>query len=105
MSKSIVAFDVDLTLLNADRTPKYGVIQIAKWFIQNGNSLVIIWSGGGKDYAEQVGRKLGFGDTVSYHAKTKETAEFLSPDITFDDEPIELSKVNVLVGDEQFGNE
>lgn len=100
MAKRIAAFDVDGTLLNLDRTPNYGVIQLAQWFIENGD-LVVVWSGGGKEYAEQVGRKLGFGDSVSYHPKTKETAEFIQPDIAFDDEPVELAKVNVLVGDGQ----
>jgi len=91
----IIAFDVDGTLINFDNTPNYRVIDILRWFQQNGDR-IIIWSGGGMNYAEHWNNKLGLNaDEVVF--KTKESALKINPDIAFDDEFINLGKVNIKI--------
>lgn len=98
----IIAFDVDGTLINFDNTPNYRVINIMRWFIANGER-VYIWSGGGYMYAYDWAQKLGFGkdengiSKVWVSEKTKEAAERIRPDVCFDDEFVELAKVNIHV--------
>jgi len=53
---------------------------------------MIVWSGGGKDYAQMWGEKLGL-QADEYRTKEKD----LSIDICFDDCIVELAKVNVRV--------
>lgn len=53
-----VAFDIDLTLIDAGFRPRYHVIALMKWFVDNGNT-VHVWSGGGLDYCETWILKLG----------------------------------------------
>lgn len=95
-----IAFDVDDTLiippiatgLEID-TPNYEIINIYKWF-QNQGHHMIIWSGGGKDYAEMWARKLGL---KANEIITKDTKLKDKIDIAFDDCWITLAKVNVKV--------
>ena len=54
----IVAFDIDMTLIDAGYRPRYHVISLMKWFVDNGNT-VHVWSGGGLDYCETWILKLG----------------------------------------------
>ena len=99
-SKLTIAFDIDDTLiipaiatgLDYD-TPNYEVILIYRWFQYQGAKM-IIWSGGGKDYAEMWARRLGLrADEII--AKTTERSKEI--DLAFDDSDIELAKVNVKV--------
>ena len=95
----IIAFDVDYTLVNSLNAPLYANIDILRWFLTRGHR-IIIWSGGGKDYAEMWARKLGL-DRPPYDVvcseKTKEASAELKPDICFDDEIVDLAKVNIRV--------
>ena len=92
-----IAFDVDDTLiipsvatgLNQD-TPSYEMIAIYRWFQSQGHTM-IIWSGGGVDYAQTWSNKLGLDGLVL----TKE--KHADIDIAFDDCDVELAKVNVKV--------
>jgi len=59
-----VAFDCDGTLLNLDGDPKYKVLDLLRWFLENSDAEVIIWSGGGTDYAKTVIRRLGLAGRV-----------------------------------------
>lgn len=96
----IIAFDVDDTLIipaiatgrDID-TPSYDTIAIYKWFQNQGNRM-IIWSGGGADYAQMWANKLGL-TADQYLAKTTELKDQI--DIAFDDSDINLAKVNVKV--------
>lgn len=93
-----VAFDVDDTLIvpsvatdMAVDTPSYSVISIYRWFQQQG-SYMIVWSGGGEDYARMWAEKLGLQpDEVRHKRKCDDV------DIAFDDCDVELGKVNVKV--------
>ena len=95
-----IAFDVDDTLIipavatgfDID-VPNYETIAIYKWFQSQGNYM-IIWSGGGKDYAEMWATKLGL---QADEILAKDTCVKSKIDIAFDDSDVELGKVNVKV--------
>lgn len=98
MNRLTIAFDVDDTLLappeatELDRdTPNYEVIAIYRFFQQQGHRM-IIWSGGGVDYARMWADKLGL-DPDDVLVKTYNPYV----DIAFDDCDVELAKVNVKV--------
>lgn len=93
----IIAFDIDDTLiippeatgLDMD-TPNYETIAIYKWFQSQGNTMVI-WSGGGIDYATRWANKLGLNPNRII------TKGSIAVDIAFDDCDVELGKVNIKV--------
>lgn len=92
-----VAFDVDDTLItpaninNFDRdTPNYENIAIFRWFQAQGHDM-IIWSGGGMDWAKTWADKLGLKATILPKEKNPQV------DIAFDDCDVDLAKVNVKV--------
>jgi phosphoserine phosphatase len=95
-----IAFDVDDTLIvpavatgfDID-VPNYETIAIYRWFQAQGNYM-IIWSGGGKDYAERWAEKLGLTADEILAKDTKYQNEI---DIAFDDSDIKLAKTNVKV--------
>lgn len=96
----VVAFDTDDTLiipacatgLDTD-TPNYETIAVYKWFQAQGNHM-IIWSGGGADYAKLWAERLGL---VANEYLAKDTRLKEKIDIAFDDSLIDLAKVNVRV--------
>ena len=96
-----VAFDVDDTLIvpavvtGTVDTPNYYTIAIYKWFEAQGCKMVI-WSGGGVDYAKRWAEKLGL-DPYAVIPKGD-----VRVDIAFDDCDVNLAKVNVKV--KRFNN-
>jgi len=95
----IVAFDVDDTLIlppeatGLDRdTPNHEVIAIYRWFQSQGHTM-IVWSGGGVDYARMWADKLGLKPD---HIRPKEYVPKLV-DIAFDDCDVDLATVNIKV--------
>jgi len=90
----IVAFDVDLTLITANDKINYRVMDLLRWFLDN-HDRVIVWSGGGIEWAQRWVRHLGLEGKVEVAAKTKENAELLGVDIAIDDEFVTLGKVNI----------
>lgn len=108
MQKIIIAFDIDGTL--RDNTDEYPVGDMKKHINWNKricelavtlskfkNITCIIWSGGGKDYAERVMHEFNnyFGRTFKLaHSKL----EPIHPDIAIDDiQACELGKLNLIV--------
>jgi hydroxymethylpyrimidine pyrophosphatase-like HAD family hydrolase len=88
--KLIVAFDVDGTLIHIQNdTPRYGVIDIFKKFEELGCDMVV-WSGGGIDYARHWCQKLGLDAMI-------EAKGDILVDIAFDDEEVKFGKVNIRV--------
>ena len=97
-----IAWDVDDTLIvpavatsgfDTD-TPNYENIAIYKWFQAQGHTM-IIWSGGGKDYAKHWADKLGLkADIIADKLLDVRTYDI---DIAFDDCDVKLAKVNVKV--------
>ena len=92
----IVAFDVDLCLITKENRINHEVLDLLLWFIKN-NDRVIIWSGGGIDWAKKWARHLGVDNKVQVAMKTMENAKALGIDIAVDDEFVELGKVNIKI--------
>lgn len=94
-----IAFDVDDTLImppeatDLDRDiPNYEIINIYRFFQSQGHYM-IVWSGGGLDYARMWAEKLGLKpNEVRAKAPAKDEV-----DIAFDDCDIDLARVNVKV--------
>lgn len=106
-----VAFDVDDTLVTYEYQrdePNRPLINVLIWFHMQGHH-VIVWSGGGKDYAEMWARRLMIDGMVECREKprfmlSKDTGELplltrdrASVDICFDDREVFWGKVNIRV--------
>ena len=97
-NKLTIAFDVDDTLIipgiangfDID-TPNYSVIATYKWYQEQGHKM-IIWSGGGIDYAKRWAEKLGL--TADEFPSKEKRGDI---DIAFDDCDVDLARVNVKV--------
>ena len=89
---TIVAFDTDGTLITYDDKPRYDIINLYHMFEKLGCTMVIM-SGGGEDYARTWAEKLGLeADKIC----CKFDLDF-KPDIMFDDESVEIGKINIRV--------
>lgn len=104
-----IAFDVDDTIWKirirevdgkkiGDQVPDYDIIQVLRWFVQNGDD-VFVWSGGGVDYAQHIVDKLGLTELVKVLPKVRlyDDSNPYEIDIAFDDSETKLAKVDVLV--------
>jgi len=81
MKKQKIAFDIDGTLLDEmTNAPKYWVVDLLLWFKKLGWD-VIIWSGGGVDYAKTITKRLGFKDLVRVVAKGSEEVDIAVDDM------------------------
>ena len=92
-----IAFDTDDTLIIPSivtgmpyDTPNYDTIALFKWFQAQGNDMVI-WSGGGVDYAKMWADKLGLVARILPKEKND------SVDLCFDDMVVDLAKINLRV--------
>lgn len=97
MKRLKVAFDVDDTLIVpnvaggfGNNTPNYRTIEIYRWFQEQGHYM-IVWSGGGIDWARKWSDKLGLEVDMFPRKGSVEV------DIAFDDCDVELGTVNVKV--------
>lgn len=79
-----------------DQVPDYDLIQVLRWFYSNGDT-IWVWSAGGEDYAQTIVDKLGLNDMVTVVKKETVFDPVVRPDITFDDQEVNLGKVNVRV--------
>lgn len=68
MKKVIVAFDVDGTLLATGDVPIVHQINTLQVLSTYKNIRIVVWSGGGKQYAETWGRRLGLDKYVWRYA-------------------------------------
>ena len=93
-----IAFDVDDTLIVPSvvtglpiDTPNYENIAIYRWFQTQGYEM-IIWSGGGEDYARMWAEKLGLKPD---HILPKKSGQHVH--ICFDDCDVNLANINIKV--------
>lgn len=89
-----IAFDVDGTLIRKTdygSAPRYEIINMLLFFNRNCDE-VYIWSGGGVDYAKTWAEKLGI---TCARAIPKNADQGI--DLCFDDEEVQLAKVNIQV--------
>lgn len=101
--KMKIAFDVDETLItpkNVGETkediPNYDVVAIYKWFQDQGCHM-IVWSGGGLDWAKRWVEKLGL---EPCEIRIKQKSEDV--DICFDDMEVDLAKVNIKLKEKEY---
>lgn len=96
MQKLIIAFDVDGTLVSEDDVPSFQMINTLQVLSKlTKNVRIVVWSGGGKEYAEMWGRRLGLDEYVwKYMAKDRT----FHTDIAFDDQQaFALADKNIIV--------
>ena len=74
-----------------DQVPDYDLIQVLRWFFNNGDE-IFFWSAGGIDYCETIVRKLGLDE----YGKVVDKGSF-RPDIAFDDAETDLGIVDIRV--------
>lgn len=91
---TIVAFDVDGTLIDYDDMPRLDIIELLKLFHSIGCK-TIVWSGSGKDYADRWVNRL---DLYPYVDIITAKGVDIVPDIAIDDALVQLGTVNVCVG-------
>lgn len=113
MNKKKIAFDVDHTIWKIEKgadgrphqVPDYDLIQVLRWFHNNGDE-VYVWSAGGVDYAKTIVHKLGLDHIVTVIPKGiyGEPESGLKMDISFDDEEVNLASVNIKVSREPIEN-
>lgn len=93
MNKITIAFDVDQTLITPDFKPIYKNIDLLIKLSEVGD--ILVWSGGGKDYAEQWVRKLGLEQYVEFtDIKNTHCASYYNVQISFDDQEVKLGLIN-----------
>lgn len=69
MQKVAICFDVDGTLIDNEKEHHSTLALLRVFTLQKWKNLdVIVWSGGGKDYAETIGTRLSL-YSVKYHSK------------------------------------
>lgn len=88
------AFDCDGTLITYDNEVNARVVEYARGLHALGFR-IIVWSGGGQRYAESVMHRCGLADIATAHSKTE--SKQIGADIAFDDQNVNLAKVNILV--------
>ena len=98
-----VAFDVDGTLITFSDRPRWHVIELLKGFHAIGQT-VVVWSGGGHDYARHWVQRLyleDFVDEIRCKPMRGDGSDLeqlkKEIDICFDDERVDLAKVSVKV--------
>lgn len=96
MQKLIIAFDVDGTLVSEDDVPSFQMINTLQVLSKlTKNVRIVVWSGGGKEYAEMWGRRLGLDEYVWKYMQKDRTFHV---DIAFDDQQaFALADKNIIV--------
>ena len=107
MKKVTIAFDVDGTLIDSEGNTNWRITELLRILSRFKNTRIIVWSGGGKDYAEMIVRKLDLGKYVDgcadkiHLGKIDGKHQFdpeLKPHIAIDDiQDCTLGDVNLIV--------
>lgn len=113
MIKTILAFDIDGTLItNLDperqhsvvsekEVPHDDIVNALKTFSRFKNVKIVVWSGGGKKYAETIGNRLGLDPYVWRYASKLEAPNLIAlgyPIVAIDDiQDCTLGDVNLIV--------
>lgn len=101
MRKYTVAFDVDGTLITntGNVHPDVSnekIVELLKILSSFKNVRIVVWSGGGKEYAERWVRLLGLEDYV-WKCASKMEHEEIQADLTIDDiQDTAIGKINLI---------
>lgn len=87
-----IAFDCDGTLLDYNNTPRLEIIAMLRAF-RNAGYQIIVWSGGGVNYARNVVDRLGLRDDVDMVSDKRPG----TVDVAVDDQIVNLGQVNIQV--------
>lgn len=82
--REFVAFDVDDTL-TVGNVPRTRIVNLCRAMYESGLYDVIIWSGGGKEYAEMWRTRCKLPEEIPCYHKSDPTLR--KPDLAFDDSP------------------
>jgi hydroxymethylpyrimidine pyrophosphatase-like HAD family hydrolase len=95
---ALVCFDVDGTLLQnaagAD-VPRPNIIALLKLLSKKGNK-IIVWSGGGAEYARMQATRLHLDEYIFGYASKNDAME-IKPYLAIDDQVVNLGKYNIRV--------
>lgn len=108
MRKVTIAFDVDGTLIDSEGTPNWRITELLRILSRFKNVEIVVWSGGGKSYAESIVRMLSLEKYVKRCASKNHVGKSedgkhlfdpeLTPDIAIDDiQDCELGVFNLIV--------
>lgn len=113
MKEIIIAFDIDGTLLNNEGIPpetpthlrpqcgvNLEIVMLMQILSKMKNTKIYVWSGGGKEYAEQICRRYGFEKYVDrcFSKQEYDNGLYGEVDICFDDiHACELAHKNIIV--------
>jgi len=81
--KRVYAFDVDGTLIDYNDVPREEIVEMARSLAFDPANTVIVWSGGGAEYAAMWARRLGIDHLVTMMAKDNS----IKPSVAIDDVP------------------
>lgn len=97
MSRVRIAFDVDGTLIDSEGFMNIGIVNLLILLRGFKNTQIIVWSGGGADYARHQAERIGIGKYVHKFAGKTEH-EQLNVDIAIDDiQDTAIGKINLIV--------
>ena len=94
-----IAFDVDGTLIDYDEKPRENIIELLKMMAEMQGTTIIVWSGGGREYALTWVKRLGLDDYVDIVTSKDKS---LKVDIAFDDYKVNLAEVNITVAQDNI---
>lgn len=105
MKKIIIAFDVDGTLISNENGLgkehlNIDVFHLLTLFSKTKNVKIVVWSGGDKDYAQQIAVKYGFAHLVDVFEGKHEYDETITGkvDIAIDDQhEFTMADKNIIV--------
>ena len=97
---SLAFFDVDGTLITFEDKPRHDVIQLLRT-LYDLDVDIVVWSGGGREYAQRWVERLGLDDYVREVAAKHKTVYEVAPAhkvlFTVDDEDADFGVPNIKV--------
>lgn len=93
----IITFDVDGVLIDKDDKPRMEIINFLKVLARHKKNRVIVWSGGGEDYARLWVARLKLDNYVYGCASKMGNVADAGVDLAIDDMEVNLAKVNLKV--------
>ena len=95
MTNIRIAFDVDGTLIDAEGNANLTIVELLITLSKMKNTIIIVWSGGGRDYAK---RQVGVLGIEQYVGVTMAKDKDFHVDVAIDDQHLfDLADKNIIV--------